>query len=306
MDPANFGSVIESRPRDLGGFSVRRVLPAIGRKLVGPFVFFDHMGPAIFAPREGMDVRPHPHIGLATVTFLFEGAILHRDSLGFEQEIRPGDINWMTAGRGIVHSERTPSALRESGSRLEGIQLWVALPRESEGVEPSFVHHPGSTMPLLESQGVRLTLLLGTLFGLESPVATWSDTLYAEIQLEPGSRLSIPAGRRELAVYTAHGALRVNGEEIPQQTMLVGAPAQDLHIEALAEPARVMLIGGEPLGEAREIWWNFVASSPELIEAAKKAWTAGAFPKVPGDSEDFIPLPEEPPQRAAPVQGTIM
>ncbi len=306
MAQASFAHVISSRKRDLGGFSVRRVLPTVGRKLVGPFIFFDHMGPAHFGPGEGMDVRPHPHIGLATVTFLFDGAIWHRDSLGSSQVIRPGDINWMTAGRGIVHSERTPPEVRNKGGFVEGIQLWVALPRSKEEMEPSFVHHPESSLPRFTQAGVTFTLLIGYIFDAESPVKSESDSLYADLQMEAGSSILIPAGKRELAVYAAQGAMRVNdSQELMQAgSMVVGRVAQDLRIEASGGKARVMLIGGEPLPETRKVWWNFVSSSNERIEAAKLDWASGKFPKVPGDEEEFIPLPEE---AARPqLEGTVL
>lgn len=288
--------VITSRERDLGGFSVRRILPYAKRRMVGPFIFFDHMGPAHFPPGSGMTVRPHPHIHLATVTYLFEGKIHHRDSLGSDQFIEPGAINWMTAGRGIVHSERSPRELVESGSRLNGIQLWVALPREHEDVEPSFTHHPASTLPEFELEGVRLKLLLGSFFGQTSPVKTHSDLFYLDAGIPKGRNLSIPCDGREGAIYVVTGKIRANDVPLEPCSMAVGKRGEPMKLEA-EEDSRVMLLGGSPVGE-RFIYWNFVSSRKEEIEKAKAEWAKGPggsrFPKVPGDEIDFIPLPEEP------------
>jgi redox-sensitive bicupin YhaK (pirin superfamily) len=281
---------IPARARDLGGFSVRRILPAIGRKLVGPFIFFDHMGPADFAAGEGMDVRPHPHVGLSTVTYLFEGAIEHRDSLGSDQVIKPGDVNWMTAGQGIVHSERTPAAVRAQGGRVEGIQAWVALPLAAEDCEPGFWHHPGATIPAFEVGGVPVRLIAGAAFGRESPVRVASDTIYLELRMRAGQTLVVPADGREIGVYLVAGAIRVNDEAVAATELVVGAVGQALAIGAQAD-AHVMVIGGTPLDGKREIWWNFVASTPERLEAAKRRGAAGEFPKVPSDEQEFIPLP---------------
>lgn len=296
--------LIPSRERDLGdGFKVRRLLPHVSRKTVGPFIFLDQMGPAVFPPGQGLDVRPHPHINLATVTYLFEGEILHRDSVGSEQVIRPGDINWMTAGRGIVHSERTPAERRRTGGRLDGIQCWVALPRAYEETEPTFAHHPGSTLPKLDVGGVTVKVLVGSALGARSPVHSFSDTVYLDVALPAGARLELPAVGRELAVYAPTGAVRVCGQDVPEKALAVGRPGQDLSIEALAA-ARVLVLGGERFPESREIWWNFVSTSKARIEQAKAAWARGEFPKVPGDEVEFIPLPGEPASRQPP--GTIM
>lgn len=306
MTNAKIASIVPGRERDLGGLVVRRILPAIGRKMVGPFVFLDHMGPAAFAPGEGIDVRPHPHIGLATVTFLFEGAIMHRDSLGSEQVIRPGDVNWMTAGSGIVHSERTPAELRKTGGKLDGMQSWIALPKAHEEVEASFYHHPGRTLPKFEVDGVSLQLLIGKAFGKESPVKALSDTIYLDVQMPKGTRLVIPqadADRRELGVYLAGGKVTVEGDDVEERALMVGRLGANLTIEAKAT-SRVMILGGEPFGETREIWWNFVSSSKERIEKAKADWSAGRFPKVPGDDQEFIPLPDSPPTKKP--AGTIL
>ena len=293
--------IITSRERDLGdGFTVRRLLPAIGRKMVGPFIFFDHMGPASFAPGHGLDVRPHPHIGLATVTFMFEGAILHRDSLGFEQVIRPGDVNLMTSGSGIVHSERSPDDERRHGSKLEGIQCWLALPLKDEETKPKFEHYPSAKLPEFKINNVQLKLMMGTAFGYESPVAMFSDTLYIDMQMPAGSELTVPAGERELAVYLAKGTASVNDQALSLKALAVAAKGQGVTIKA-HEPSRLLVIGGEPFNEPREMFWNFVSSSKERLEKAKDDWRHGRFAKIPGDDLEFIPLPEEPTAKTAPV-----
>lgn len=289
----NTFSLIKPHVKDLaGGFVVRRLLPSHPHKMVGPFVFFDHMGHIDFAPGSGLDVRPHPHIGLATVTYLFEGAILHRDSLGFVQEIRPGDVNWMTAGSGIVHSERSPAALRASGGALHGIQVWVALPKADENTTPSFEHHPASSLPEITAPGVHLRLIAGAAFGKTSPVTTFSDMFYAAVDMEQGARFRIPAEHRERAVYLVEGSLQIDGDPLAERHMAVLPEAQDLTIEAVTK-ARVMLLGGKPLDGDRFIWWNFVASSKEAIAQAKEKWRAQGFGKVPEETE-WIPLPDEP------------
>ncbi len=284
--------VIEGRPRDLGGFSVRRLLPASGRRTVGPFIFFDHMGPAGFAPGRGVDVRPHPHIGLATVTYLFDGALMHRDSLGSAQLIRPGDVNWMVAGRGIVHSERTPPALRAdpAGARLHGIQTWVALPRAVEQAEPSFTHHPAATLPEIRRNGCVLRLIAGSGWGERSPVAVSSPTVYAAAELAEGSALDLPNDAAERAVYVVDGAVEVAGRRCVEGELVetVAGPAV---VRALAT-SRLVIAGGAPLDGPRHIWWNFVSSSPERIERAKEDWREQRFATVPGDAER-IPLPED-------------
>ena len=283
--------LIEPRLHDLGdGFAVRRVLPFRLRRHVGPFVFFDHIGPVDLVPGRGMDVRPHPHIGLATVTYLFDGAIAHRDSLGSEQVIRPGDVNWMTAGRGIVHSERTPAPERAAGQRMHGIQTWVALPRASEQAEPAFFHHPAATLPETERDGVRLRVIAGSAFGMESPVRVFAPTLYVDARLRAGAALRMPAEHEERALYLIGGNVRVDGVPLPSLHMLVLPSGTQPLIEAAGE-AHVLLCGGAPLDGERHLWWNFVASDPTLIERAKADWLAQRIGKVPGDDE-FIPLPE--------------
>jgi hypothetical protein len=259
--------------------------------MVGPFTFFDQMGSAVFARGQGIDVRPHPHIGLATVTYLFEGEILHRDSLGFQQLIRPGDINWMTAGRGIVHSERTPEVQRQSGSRLHGLQLWVALPLAHEETIPSFHHHPGATLPERYHGGVQLRVLAGTAYDMTSPVEILSPLFYVEAVMSAGSELALPTGHEERAVYVVHGALRCGAERAEAGRMLVFA--KEAKVVVRAEPAtRIVLLGGAPLDGKRHIDWNFVSSSKDRLEQAKRDWKEGRFPKVPGDDVELIPLPE--------------
>jgi redox-sensitive bicupin YhaK (pirin superfamily) len=284
--------VIDPRPRDLGGFTVRRLLPAAGSRMVGPFIFLDHMGPAVMGRGSGMDVRPHPHIALATVTYLFEGEIIHRDSLGSERAIHPGDVNWMLAGRGIVHSERSSPEERARGVRLHGIQSWVALPAAHEEAEPAFVHHPARTLPKLSRDGAELTVIAGTAYGAESPVGVVSPTLYVDARLQPGARLTVDATHPQRAIHVAQGTVRVGERRIGPGVMAILRTGAEVKVEAAEEPARVMLLGGAPLDGDRHIWWNFVSSSKERIERAKDDWRAGRFGKVPGDEKEFIPLPE--------------
>jgi redox-sensitive bicupin YhaK (pirin superfamily) len=282
--------IVHGRPRDLGGFVVRRLLPSAQRKQLGPFVFFDHMGPVTQSPGQGMDVRPHPHIALATVTYLFEGAIFHRDSLGSAQSIEPGDVNWMVAGRGIVHSERSAPEVRARGQRLHGIQAWVALPKDDEECEPAFFHHAASALPEIDRPGVRLRVIAGSAFGERSPVAVASKTLYVDAALSAGSRLAIPTEHEERAVYVASGSLRCNDEVCSEGTLVVLREGSDVCVEADVD-TRAMLLGGAPLDGPRFIEWNFVASRKERIEEAKDAWRKRKFPSVPGDEDEFIPLP---------------
>lgn len=282
--------VIEPKPRDLGGFTVRRVLPQVARRTVGPFVFFDHMGPVAFPPGGGIDVRPHPHIGLATVTYLFEGEIMHRDSLGSVQPIAPGDVNWMVAGSGIAHSERTRDELRQAGTRLHGIQSWVALPEGSEEMAASFVHHPKASLPARDDAGVRLRVIAGSAYGMTSPAAVQSPTLYVDLDLDAGAQIGLPHGHAERALYVAAGRVRIGEREIGEGQMAIFARDADARIEAL-QASRAMLLGGAPLEGERHLWWNFVSSSRERIEQAKRDWREGRFGQVPGETE-FIPLPE--------------
>lgn len=284
-------TVIDARARDLGGFTVGRVLPAAARKLIGPFIFFDHMGPATFPPGRGIDVRPHPHIGLATVTYLFEGEIVHRDSLGSDQPIRPGDVNWMTAGRGIVHSERTGTGRRQSGSRLDGLQLWVALPLEHEETAPEFHHHPARELPALAVAGNRVRLLAGSAYGATSPVKTFSPLLYLDAVMPAGSELPLPSEHEERAAYVVSGRIECGNEQAERGRMLVFTPGAAVTLRATGD-ARVAIIGGAPIDGERHIFWNFVSSSQARIEQAKQDWREGRFAKVPGDEQEFIPVPD--------------
>jgi redox-sensitive bicupin YhaK (pirin superfamily) len=282
---------IPPRVHDLGGgFTVKRLLPHAKARTVGPFVFFDHIGPAELGPEQGLDVRPHPHIGLATVTYLWEGAIMHRDSVGSVQEINPGDVNWMTAGRGIVHSERTPDRLRGQPQRMHGLQTWVALPLAHEEDAPSFAHHPKATLPVLERPGATLTVVAGQAFGAQAPVAVLMDTLYVSIDLATGATLEIPDEHAERALYPVSGELTLDGEALPLEHLAVLDPGTRPRLRAGAA-ARVMLLGGAPLDGHRHVWWNFVSSSRERIEQAKQDWREGRIGQVPGESES-IPLPE--------------
>jgi redox-sensitive bicupin YhaK (pirin superfamily) len=286
-------TVIVPRARDLGGFEVHRALPAGGRQMVGPFIFFDQMGPAILRAGEGLDVRPHPHINLATVTYLFQGEIVHRDSLGSEVVIQPGAINWMTAGRGIVHSERSPPAARAQGARLSGLQLWVALPRAQEEVAPSFAHHDERDLPTLAEGGKQLRVMVGRAWGVRSPVSTLADTVYADILLQPGAVLPVDPDHEERALYTLSGEIEIGGSRYPAGQLLVLQPGLSVSVRAAGDvPAHCVLIGGERMDGPRYIWWNFVSSRLERIEQAKAEWKAGRFDTVPGDAEEFIPLPE--------------
>jgi redox-sensitive bicupin YhaK (pirin superfamily) len=282
---------IDGKQRDLGdGFVVRRMLPHLKARHVGPFVFFDQMGPAAFGEDKGMDVRPHPHIGLATVTWLFAGAIRHRDSLGSAVDIHPGDVNWMTAGRGIAHSERTPPDERHSGQNLHGIQVWVALPRSHERIDPEFHHHAADQLPKVDRNGAKLVVIAGDAFGATSPVRVFAPMFFVEARLEPGATLTVPEHHAEWGAYVVEGAVRFGDLELGALDMGVAHEGEPPVLEA-RERSLVMLFGGAPLDGERHLWWNFVASSKELIEAAKLDWTEGRFPVVPGDEYERIPLP---------------
>lgn len=282
--------VIDARPRELGGFEIRRVLPSRARRRVGPFTFLDEMGAMRFAPGQGLDVRPHPHIGLATVTYLFEGEILHRDSLGSAQVIRPGDVNWMTAGRGIVHSERTPPEHRENGSHLHGLQLWAALPLEHEETEPSFRHYPGATLPSADRGGVHLRVLAGTAYGMTSPVEVLSPLFYVDAVLSEGAELALPTDYEERAVYVVEGALQCGSERFEASRLIVFERDADVVLRADGA-ARIVLLGGEPLEGERYMDWNFVSSSKERLQRARDDWGAGRFPSIPGDDDEPVPAP---------------
>lgn len=284
-----FDAIILPALRDLGSFSVRRALPAPQRQRVGPFLFFDQFGPVILPPGHGVDVRPHPHIGLATLTWLFAGELQHRDSLGNDQVIRPGDVNWMTAGRGIVHSERSPASARSSAAPLGGTQVWLALPLGKEEREPAFHHYPASVIPRISDHGIALALVVGSAFGASSPVLTDSETLFADLQLDAGSRLPVPAHIEERAVYVVEGRLSLAGEQFSAGTLVVLRPGTDIVLLAESR-CHALLLGGAGLAGERYLYWNFVASSRERLEQAKADWREGRFASVPGDDE-FIPLP---------------
>lgn len=291
MTPAQDGVIelIEARQRPLDGFSVRRLLPTARRKTVGPWIFLDHMGPADFAPGNGINVRPHPHIGLATVTYLFEGEILHRDSLGNTQAITPGDINLMVAGRGITHSERERPEVKGNAHRLHGLQLWLALPEQDEYGDPAFFHYDASTLPRTAIDGVNLRVMMGTAWGQQSPVPTYAGALYAEAHLAPGQTLRLPQVP-ELALYAASGSLTAGTTALPEHALAVLDGPAGVLVRATTE-TRIALIGGEPIGP-RFIDWNFVASTQERIQQAREDWQAQRFPKVVGDELEFIPLPK--------------
>lgn len=291
-------TVIVPRARDLGGFEVRRALPAPKRQMVGPFIFFDQMGPAEFVTGKGIDVRPHPHIGLATVTYLYKGKIHHRDSLGTDQWIEPGAVNWMVAGHGITHSERTDGEIRKNPHNLFGIQTWVALPKDAEDDPADFQHAPKDTLPLLEGEGKEVRLILGDAWGERAPVQTFSEMFYADAVLEAGARIPLPDNHEDRGVYVVDGSVTVAGDLYQAGQMMVFRPGDSISLTAGEQGARLMLLGGATLEGSRYIWWNFVASSQDRIDAAKEAWRAGdwahgRFQLPPGDDREFIPLPEK-------------
>ena len=289
-------TVIIPRARDLGAFEVRRALPAPDRQMVGPFIFFDQMGPAEFLPTRGMDVRPHPHIGLATISYLFRGRMHHRDSLGTDAWIEPGAVNWMVAGRGITHSERTDDETQTDPMPFFGIQTWVALPEQQEDAPARFEHAPKDALPILDGEGKRLRLILGSAYGETAPVKTPSEMFYLDAQLEPGAKLPLPDNHEDRGAYVVEGAVEVAGDRFEAGRMMVFRPGDHVSLTAGAKGARVMLLGGATLEGPRHIWWNFVASSRERIQAAKEAWRAGdwengRFQLPPTDKDEFIPLP---------------
>lgn len=295
-DPAALETLIVPRTRDLGGFEVRRALPSPGRRMVGPFVFFDQMGPAEFITGQGIDVRPHPHIGLGTVTYLLDGHFIHKDSLGTDQRIVPGEVNWMIAGRGITHSERTDPAVREGPHGLLGVQTWLALPESHEEMAPAFEHHGKEALPMLEDGGARVRLILGTAWGAQAPVSTFGALFYADAVLEPGTRLPMPAGHEDRGLHVLSGSVLVAGQEIGTGQMAVFRPGDAITLQAGPAGARLMLLGGDTLNGPRYMWWNFVSSSRERIEEAKDAWRRGdwgngRFDLPPGDDSEYIPLP---------------
>ena len=283
--------LIPPRVHDLGGFQVRRAVPSLQARSVGPFVFVDHMGPAHFDAGHGVDVRPHPHIGLATVTFLWSGGLRHRDTLGSLQDILPGDVNWMTAGRGIAHSERTPPDLRDGGSPLHGMQTWVALPQADQETEPSFHHHAAASLPERDHDGARLRVIAGRAFGMESPVKVFADTWNVAIDLAAEAELELAPEAVERALYVLEGEAQLDGTDIPEKHLLV-LDRGVRHVLRAKTPLKAMLLGGEPLDGPRHMWWNFVSSSKERIEQAKHDWDEGRFGLIPGDDVERIPLPE--------------
>jgi len=282
--------LLSASEKDLGEFSVRRMLPNTARSMVGPFIFFDHMGPANFPAGKGVNVRPHPHIGIATITYLFTGSILHRDNLGFLQEIRPGDINWMTAGSGIVHSERETPEVRNVDHPLHGLQLWIALPDDKEEIEAAFHHHPKDTLPVFDYEGASIRLMAGEIYGQQSPVQTYSPMYYADVQLPDATTIALPAAGQETAIYVIKGQVSIGDTRYAPFDFVYVSPDETLSVTANGE-AQIVLIGGKPFDTPRYIEWNFVSSSKERIEQAKADWREGRFPKVPGDDE-FIPLPD--------------
>ena len=282
--------IIQPRVHDLGGFQVRRALPSLQARSVGPFVFVDHMGPAMFEAGRGVDVRPHPHIGLATVTFLWSGRITHRDTLGSVQDIEPGDVNWMTAGRGIAHSERTPLTVREHAHPVHGLQTWVALPRAHEEIAPEFFHHAAASLPQQRRDGAWLRIVAGRGYGEESPVRVFADTLYVAIDLDADAELALDDSHAQRALYVLEGEAQLDGVDIPMQHLVILDPGTRPRLRAKT-PLKAMLLGGEPLDAPRHMWWNFVSSSKDRIEQAKLDWTEGRFGAIPGETE-FIPLPD--------------
>ncbi len=296
-DPAAIDTVIVPRTRDLGGFEVRRALPAAGRRMVGPFVFFDQMGPAEFVTGNGIDVRPHPHIGLGTVTYLLKGHFIHKDSLGTDQKIVPGEVNWMIAGRGITHSERTDPQVRQGPHDLFGVQTWLALPEDREDMAPAFEHHGAAALPMLEAEGTRARLILGTAWGEKAPVSTFGDLFYADAVLEAGARLPMPDGHEDRGLHVLQGSVEIAGQMFETGQMVVFRPGDAITLRAGPQGARLMLLGGDTLNGPRHIWWNFVSSSREKIEEAKEAWrrgdwARGPFRLPPGDEGEHIPLPD--------------
>ena len=284
-------TVIVPRATDLGGFEIRRALPHVDRRMVGPFIFFDHIGPAVFRSGQGVDVRPHPHIGLATVTFLFEGEITHRDNLGYNAAIRPGAVNWMTAGRGIVHSERTAPELRLGGEPLHGLQCWVALPLVDEEMAPAFEHYDDHVLPVINGEGKRARIITGSAFGATSPVKTRWDTIFAEVTLAPGAKIPLDAHYEERAIFIVEGEIDVGGDRFQPERLLVFRPNDRITVTAVT-PARIVILGGAAMDGPRHIWWNFVSSSKERIDQAKADWKLGRWAPVPGDTAEFIPLPD--------------
>ncbi len=296
-DVDSIETLIIPRARDLGGFEVRRALPAPKRQMVGPFIFFDQMGPAEFLTGSGIDVRPHPHIGLATVTYLYKGEFQHRDSLGTNQMIYPGELNWMVAGNGVTHSERTSLETRKAPSNLFGIQTWVALPDSDEESDPGFEHFGKEALPFVEGEGKQVRLILGNAWGEKAPASTFSEMFYADVVLDPEARIPLPDNHEDRGIYVTSGSVSIAGQTFEAGQMMVFRPGDHITVTAGEQGARTMLLGGETLNGPRYVWWNFVASSQDKIEAAKEAWARGdwedgRFSLPPDDREEFIPLPE--------------
>ena len=288
-------TLIIPRARDIGGFDVRRALPSPQRQMVGPFIFFDQMGPAEFIDEGGIDVRPHPHIGLGTVTFLYEGEFEHRDSLGTHQMIYPGEVNWMTAGKGVTHSERTSDETRARNNKLFGIQTWIALPEDREDMEPEFEHHKEGALPVITDTGSTARLILGSAYGEKSPVTTQSETFYLDVTLEAGKSFPLPDNHEDRGIYVTEGSIEVAGDTFESGRMMVFRPGDKMTVRAGQRGARFMALGGATLNEKRYIWWNFVSSSKDKIEQAKEDWRAGdwengPFKLPPGDEDEFIPI----------------
>ncbi len=284
--------VIVPRTVDLGDFTVRRALPSARSRMVGPFIFFDHFGPAEFRAGAGIDVRPHPHIGLATVTYLFDGEIVHRDSLGTAMAIKPGEVNWMTAGRGIVHSERTGAELRTTGSPIHGLQMWVALPQAKEEMEAAFAHHNTGEFPMVQDDGKTVRVVVGSLYGASSPVPVVHETMFGDVHLKAGATLPLDTDHEERAIYVIGGVIDIAGDKFEPGRLLVFKPGDAVRVGAVSD-AHIVVLGGAPMDGPRHIWWNFVSSRKERIEQAKADWKAGHFDKVPGDEMEFIPLPDK-------------
>jgi redox-sensitive bicupin YhaK (pirin superfamily) len=284
--------VIVPRTVDLGDFAVRRALPSARTRMVGPFIFFDHFGPAEFHAGSGLDVRPHPHIGLATVTYLFDGEIMHRDSLGTAMAIKPGEVNWMTAGRGIVHSERTRPEKRVDGEPIHGLQMWVALPAAKEEMEAAFAHHATAEFPVIKENGKNVRVVVGALYGSSSPVPVAHETIFSDVHLKTGTSLPLDADHEERAIYVIEGVVDISGDRFEPGRLLVFKPGDAPTITAINN-AHFVIVGGAPMDGPRHIWWNFVSSRKERIEQAKADWKAGHFDKVPGDEIEFIPLPDK-------------
>ena len=288
---SNIERIFSPRPHDVGGLVVARVLPYVERRMVGPFIFLDHMGPAEMPAGQALDVRPHPHIGLSTLTYLFEGEMFHRDNLGNAVEIMPGEVNWMTAGRGIAHSERTSALERKAAHRMHGLQCWVALPKAHEEIAPEFWHYGPDSVPQFAQGDCEFRLIAGEAYGERSPVRIYSPLFYVDVRMQAGASIELPDRYTDRALYVIDGSVEVEGEKTPSRNMIVFRPGASIVVKA-ATASHLVFLGGEPFPEPRHIWWNFVSSSKARIEQAKDDWKAGRFARIPGDDQEFIPLPE--------------